>query len=150
MDFNIDRSVIDMFIKECLVEGVDKYIVRTMRGNIVLKTYNQVSKHDTIYAKIILTYKDQKLSYKLVKYKYCFQIKNRIKHKNEYGKFVYLILYIPETQEYTFDNVENKLRFKDKNVMKEFFYRYSYFPPEERNYIYGITHLRNNSRIKTY
>lgn len=110
-----------------------------MKGEIVSKEYNKVSKHDTILAKIILTYRDKILSYKVEEYETPYQIKNRIKHKNEFGKQTYLILYIPSTKEYTFNTLKNKKRFKNKEEMKDLFYKYSYFPPEERNYFYGIT-----------
>lgn len=125
-------------VRSCLEEGVDKFIVITQKGEKQCKEYNKVSKNDTIFYKIILTWKDKKLDYKLKKFEQPYKIAQRLKLKLDNERAVYLALYLVESKEYTFNKIDNKIRFKSLNDLTKYYNSYCFYCKSDREFYFGL------------
>lgn len=132
---NIEKDFIIESIKQCLEDGQDKYIVITMNNKKQCKCYNEVSKNDVIYYKIILTWKEKSLSYKLIEYPHPYKIEKRIKLKLDNERGVYLILHLIDENKFTFNNPNNKLKFDSLNEILEAWNNVFFYEKSERDYI---------------
>lgn len=118
-------------INEALQSGNDMFILSDNTG----KTLRQLTKQDLILGKIILTYKDKELGYKVIEYEKPFNIIGSIKIREKgTNNSIYYYLYIPSTQQFTLNSISNKNSFNSFADLKKYFKRYKRLNKEFRNY----------------
>lgn len=139
----INKEKILSFAQNCIEEGKDKYIVLTYKGDTIAKEFNKLSKHDTIFAKIVLMYKDGLLNYKILEFDNPYKIYKRIKFKDLEGKNQkYLILFLPEIKKYTIQTPQNPILFDDSKEAEKLIYKFEELNKCDREWCYGITKRR--------
>lgn len=132
------QDIFNTVVQKCLEEGVDKYVVKTYRGDILSKTFP--SCNDLVIAKIVLTWKDKKLSYKIRDYSSSpYKAVEKIKVANSVGtNSKYKILYFPTEKIYKISKPENKKTFYSLEKARDFISKNRKLPKEERDYVFGL------------
>lgn len=110
--------------EECLIEGIDKYVVQTYRNDIISKAFPSVN--DLIIAKIVLTWRDKALNYKIRDYQASpYKIVTRMKVQNKVGaNSKYRILYLPNESVYKIQIPNNKKEFLSLDEIMSFMEKY--------------------------
>lgn len=118
-------------IEEALQSGNDLYILSDNSFKQALK----LSHSDIIKAKVVLTYKDGQLRYRVIEYEEPFSIIGRTKIREkgcENSNYYYL--YIPSTSKYTINDIRNRVQFDTFDALKQYFRRYKNLTKLFRDY----------------
>lgn len=132
-------KIIDELGQKCLESGTDMFVVLTYKQDIMLKTSLQLSKHDIIFGKIVLTYKNAMLGFKYIEFN-PYKIHKRIKFKDNRGENQkYFILYLPQKNKYCIQVSTNPVLFDTARDAEKFLTRYEGYDKFDRDWKYGIT-----------
>jgi len=79
------KSIMDRlpeFSDEAIQEGKDLCVVLTYKNDLILKSGIDISKYDTVFGKIVLTWNDSKLDFKYINYE-PYKVHKKIKFVND-------------------------------------------------------------------
>lgn len=123
----------------CVEEGVDKYVVLTYKGDVILKSFLELSKHDVIFGKIVLTWKDSSIGFKFLEFE-PYKIHKRIKFRDSEGKNQkYFLLYLPDKNKYCIQVPSNPIQFNTAKETEKTVIKYEMLDKFDRDWKYGIT-----------
>lgn len=133
------NSALDEWGASCIQDGVDKYVVLTYKKDIILKSFLELSKHDVIFGKIVLIWKNSSIDYRFEPNE-PYKIFKRIKFKDTAGvNQKYFLLYLPCLNKYCIHTSNNPLLFSTAKEAEKTIIKYETMDKFDRDYRYGIT-----------